>query len=248
MTQKFPRHLRHEHSPEAIRHRLKGGTRPSYLRDFVYGGIDGTITTFAVVSGVIGADLSFHTILVLGGANLLADGFSMAAANYVGTRTEHDEKILIERYERQQVERNPAGEKEEVRQILKAKGFEGQLLEDATSVLVNDRERWIQLMLAEEYGLSGELRSPLASGLSTFCAFVVCGMIPLLPFFARLPEAFLWSCAMTAAAFFAIGSFKSRYSMERWWRAGWNTLLIGSIAAILAYVLGAWLKAWIPPM
>jgi VIT family len=83
--------MEHEHSPEAIRARLATEPRHTYLRDWVYGGIDGAVTTFAVVSGVIGAELAPGIVLILGVANLIADGFSMAASNYAGTRTERDE-------------------------------------------------------------------------------------------------------------------------------------------------------------
>src|SRR3954454_13682582 len=73
--------MEHDHSPEAISRRLAGNPRQNYLRDWVYGGIDGAVTTFAVVAGVVGAGLSARTVLILGAANLLADGFSMAASN-----------------------------------------------------------------------------------------------------------------------------------------------------------------------
>ena len=74
----------HKHTPEAIESRLSAGPQSSYLRDWVYGGMDGTVTTFAVVSGVVGAELPTTVILILGLANLVADGFSMAAGNYSG--------------------------------------------------------------------------------------------------------------------------------------------------------------------
>src|SRR5688500_20164740 len=80
--------MEHEHSPEAIRRRLESGPTHNYLRDWIYGGIDGAVTTLAVVTGVAGAQLSPWIILVLGFANLLADGFSMAASNYLGTKAE----------------------------------------------------------------------------------------------------------------------------------------------------------------
>ncbi len=78
----------HSHAPEAIRRRLARGPTVSYLRDWVYGGIDGTVTTFAVVAGSIGADFSAKVMLILGTANLPADGFSMAAANYSAHRAD----------------------------------------------------------------------------------------------------------------------------------------------------------------
>lgn len=81
----------HDHSAEAIRARLEDGAKASYLRDWVYGGIDGAVTTFAIVCGVVGANFSTSVILVLGAANIVADGFSMAASNYTGSKAENDE-------------------------------------------------------------------------------------------------------------------------------------------------------------
>src|SRR5208282_5041431 len=89
--EKRGRNMDHEHSHEAIRQRLAAGPGHSYLRDWVYGGIDGTVTTFAIVAGVVGAHLSLRVILILSGANLIADGFAMAAGNYLATRSEHEE-------------------------------------------------------------------------------------------------------------------------------------------------------------
>ena len=92
--------MEHEHNHEAIRQRLAAGPNHSYLRDWVYGGIDGTVTTFAIVSGVVGARLSPGIILILGGASLIADGIAMAAGNYLATRAEDDEFHQAEAVER----------------------------------------------------------------------------------------------------------------------------------------------------
>ena len=81
--------MEHDHSPEAIGQRLAGGPSASYLRDWIYGGIDGAVTTFAVVSGVAGAGLPSSIIIILGIANLIADGFSMAVSNFLGNRAEN---------------------------------------------------------------------------------------------------------------------------------------------------------------
>ena len=95
-----PDQLHAEHTTEAIRDRLDADPKVSYLRDWVYGGIDGAVTTFAIVAGVVGADMGARVILILGLANLLADGFSMAAGNYSGTKSEvEDYERLRERYE-----------------------------------------------------------------------------------------------------------------------------------------------------
>jgi VIT1/CCC1 family predicted Fe2+/Mn2+ transporter len=228
----------HEHTPEAIRRRLDAGPRLSYLRDWVYGGIDGAVTTFAVVSGVVGANLSSNVILILGMANLLADGFSMAASNYSGTRTERLEREALHRQEKRHIATDPEGEREEVRQIFAAKGFTGAELEHVVEVIASDEERWIHFMLSEEYGLPSAIRSAWLAALSTFSAFVLCGAVPLVPFVFDLPNAFVVSIIATAAVFFAIGSARSRWLIVSWWRAGLETLFIGTIAAFLAYGAG----------
>jgi vacuolar iron transporter family protein len=232
------RRVEHEHTPDAIRARLAAGPRLSYLRDWVYGGIDGSVTTFAVVTGVVGAHLSPTVILILGAANLLGDGFSMAASNYSGTRTERQEHETLRRQEKRHIDSDPAGEREEVRQLFSAKGFQGEELERVVSVVTAEEDRWIRFMLAEEYGLPSQIRSAFAAAMATFSAFLLCGFIPLLPFVFRLPNPFAISLAMTLAVFFAIGSAKSCWLTESWWRAGLETLAIGSAAAALAYAAG----------
>ena len=232
--------LEHDHSSEAIRQRLLADNTPNYLRDWVYGGIDGSITTFAIVAGVVGAGLSSKGILILGVANLLADGLSMAASNYSGTKTEVDELARFREIEERHVEIDPDGERNEIREILKLKGLGGPALEDAVAAITSNRKTWIDTMLVEEYGLSTNLRSPFRSGASTFVSFILFGLIPLLPYMAGLARAFEVALVATLAAFFLIGMVKSRWSLAPWWRSGLETLLIGSSAALLAFGVG-WL-------
>jgi VIT1/CCC1 family predicted Fe2+/Mn2+ transporter len=232
----------HGHSHEAIRARLRAGPRQSYLRDWVYGGIDGAVTTFAVVSGVIGAELSPRIILILGTANLVADGLSMAAGNYLATRAEHEEFRYTEAVERRHIDTVPDGEREEVREIFRQRGLTGELLERVTAVVTADRDRWVQTMLRDEYGLPAAVRSPSRAALSTFSAFLLCGAIPLLPFAAGVPQAAWVATVSTGAAFAGVGALKSRWSVAPWWRSAGETLAIGGAAAAVAYWVGAALR------
>ena len=233
--------LEHEHTIEAIRQRVSQ-VEHSYLRDWIYGGIDGTITTFAVVSGVAGAGLSPVIVLILGFANLLADGFSMAAGNFLGTRAEQDDFKNLEEVERKHIEIAPEGEREEIRQIYIKKGFEGDDLEIAVELITSDNERWIKTMLTEEYGLPLQVRSPLRAALSTFTAFIVCGFIPLVPYLFIKAYDFLVSAIFTGIVFFLIGSLKSLWTNSSWYRSGFETFSIGTLAAMLAYFVGVLLK------
>ena len=233
--------LEHGHSAEAIAERIAASNH-NYIRDFIYGGIDGAVTTFAVVSGVSGAELSPSIVLVLGFANLAADGFSMAASNFLGTRAEREDLERLERVELRHIAAAPEGERNEVREIYRKKGFEGDELEKAVELITADKDRWVRTMLTEEYGLPAEIRSPTRAALATFVAFVICGLIPLLPYLAGHSSSFLLSCIMTGATFFLIGSFKSRWSTSGWLRSGLETLLVGALAAVLAYLVGVFLK------
>lgn len=240
--------LHADHTPLAITRRMTSPPERSYLRDFVYGAIDGSVTTFAIVSGVTGAGLGGAVVIILGFANLLADGFSMAVSNYLGTKADaqllHRARLIEENH----VDVVPHGEVEEIRQIFQKKGFTGELLDQVIAVITKDRKLWIETMLTEEWGLSLSVSSPWKAGFVTFLAFVVVGLVPLLPFTLLYSldvdgrVSFAVSMGLTAVALFAVGAMKSRYVMERWWRAGLETLLMGGGAALLAFLVGLLLK------
>jgi VIT1/CCC1 family predicted Fe2+/Mn2+ transporter len=233
--------LEHSHTRQAIKERLARGPHSNYLRDWIYGGIDGAVTTFAIVAGVAGADLAAAVVLILGFANLLADGFAMAASNYSGTKAEHDDYVRVLNIERKHIAMVPEGEREEIRQIFAAKGFSGSDLERIVTVITSNPRLWAETMAAEEYGLSSVPRSASVAGLSTFAAFIVCGLIPLVTY---LFAGGLGASAMAAAVtFFGVGAIKSRWSPAPWWRSGLETLFIGMSAAAVAFAVGFGLKA-----
>lgn len=232
----------HSHRPDAIAARLDAGPPASYLRDYVYGGIDGAVTTFAITAGVVGAQLSAAIVLVLGLANLLADGFSMAASSYSGARAEEGEQQRLRAMEEAHIARYPEGEREEVRQIFQRKGFEGEALEQAVATITSDKARWVEFMLAEEHGLAQVSRTPWRSGAATFIAFLTCGAVPLLPFALGLPSPASWSIAMTGGVFLGIGALKGRFSAGSWVRSSLETFALGMTAAAIAYLVGALLR------
>lgn len=238
MPKKFPRSFEHCHSTHSIKRRIEADIKHSYLKDAVYGGIDGAVTTFAVVAGVVGAGLPSDTIIILGVANLIADGFSMAVGNHMGTSTENQELDLIKEFESHSIDSHPEGEANEVRQILITDGFEGELLEKNVAFYTSDRTRWIQFMVQHEYGLSGHKKSPFKAAAATFGAFAVYGSIPLLAYGLGLDDAFLWSSILTGVAFALIGSIKSRWTVEKAWISAGKTLALGATASVLAYWAG----------
>jgi VIT1/CCC1 family predicted Fe2+/Mn2+ transporter len=230
--------LEHGHEPHEISSRINGTRRRSHLRDVIYGAIDGAVTTFAIVAGVVGAELPTKVIIALGIANVLADGFSMAAGNYSGTKAELDDAKRLREIEDRHIRLAPDGERAELREILAQKGLEGEVLEAAVDAISSDRKNWIDMMLVEEYGLSPVDPHPMRAAQATFAAFLAAGMVPLLPYLFSLDDPFRWSMALTGLTFFAVGALKSLWSLASWWRSGLETLMIGGVAAVIAYYVG----------
>jgi VIT1/CCC1 family predicted Fe2+/Mn2+ transporter len=235
--------LREDHSARAVRARLEAKPR-SYLPDFIYGAIDGIVTTFAVVAGVAGAGLEDRIVIILGAANLLADGFSMSVSNLLGARAEAQQRERARLEEQRHIQLFPEGEREEIRQIYAAKGLEGETLETVVEAITADREVWLDTMITEELGYPVVVRTPLRAALTTFAAFVALGSLPLLVFALNsalgieISAPFAWSAVLTAVAFFTVGALKSRFVEQTWWRSGAETLALGGTAAVLAYLVG----------
>ncbi len=239
-------HLHSMHTTDAIAERLAAANQPSYLGDFVLGAVDGAVTTFAIVAGAAGAGLSSGVALVLGLANVLADGLSMAAGNYLKARAEQQTIDRFRAMEERHIDEVPDGEREEIRQIFAAKGFTGETLEEVVNVITDDRKQWVDTMLTEEWGLPLETPKPIYAAFATMTAFVIAGMVPLAPLFFYLGseanQSFALTSALTAVTFFAIGFVRGRITERNAWLAGIETLFIGGIAAAVAYGVGALLE------
>lgn len=246
MKKPDPRHpLRVDHTPDAIRVRLQGKRSPSVVRDAVLGATDGCVTTFAVVAGSVGGSLPEAVVVILGFANLVADGFSMAVGNYLGAKSMNEELEQAKAEELRHIEEVPEGEKEEIRQIFASKGFEGELLDRVVSVVVGDRQLWVNTMITDELGLRPADSRPVRAAWATFAAFCLTGVVPILAFLIpglAAQERFMWSCLATAATFFLIGFLKGLVVKRPPWQSGLGTLLLGGSAAALAYAVGFLLR------
>lgn len=212
----------------------------NYIRDWVYGGIDGAVTTFAVVAGVAGAALSTDIILILGFANLVADGFSMAAGNLSSSRTESEQYDRLVGQVHRRIAADPERERETLRRIYREKGYADDQVDELVATLSSNEAGWARTMMVEEFGMAPVTRNAWLAAASTYAAFLLCGIVPLIPYVAGL--GFLVSGLMTAVVFFVIGSLRSLWTDRAWYRSGGVTLAIGGAAAVMAYVIGYLLK------
>ena len=216
-----------------------------FFDDFIYGSIDGAVTTFAIVAGVMGAGLSPGIILILGFANLFADGFSMAVANFQASKARNEYIEMKRKQEEWEIDHLEEQEKDEIRDIYRKKGFKDELLEEVVRTITSRRKVWIDTMMKEELGLIEDEKRPLDSSISTFIGFNLIGLIPLIPFVLFIligitshQDAFAYSTILVASAFFTVGVIKGKIVKKSKIMSGLFTLMIGGVAAIVAYLVG----------
>ena len=218
-----------------------------YLAEFVYGGIDGSVTTFAVVAGAVGAGLDSSVIIILGFANLFADGFAMSIGAYLSSKTDVDNYEKHKAIEYWEVENIPEKEKEEIRDIFREKGFSGKLLESVVETITADKDRWVDVMMKEELGLIEENKSPFKIGFITFISFLILGFIPLLVYVLDMiidiqGDLLVWSTSLTFLSFALIGYLKGVVNSKNRFMSVATSVLMGAAAALVAYYVGDFLE------
>jgi len=219
-----------------------------YLAQAVYGALDGIVTTFAVVAGVQGAGLSSGVVLIMGFANLIGDGLSMGVGAYLSSKSRQEYENSERERESWEIEHYPQGERDEIREIYRKKGFTGADLDRAVEIITSDKKIWVDTMMHEELGILEDNTPPVLSGLSTFISFLIAGFIPLLFFviakaFGGLEDyTFHLSLILTGLTLFAVGSLRTFVTRTRWWKSGLEMLMVGGMAALGAFLVGYLLK------
>lgn len=223
-----------------------------YLSEIVYGGIDGSVTTFAVVAGAVGADLGSSVILILGFANLVADGFSMAVGAYLSSKADHEKFHKIEDSVDNSYESLRNIDRGEIEAIYKSKGLTGDLLEKITSETVSNKKLYIDFKMKEVNEMIHPDLTSFNIGLATFISFFIVGLIPLSFYVYEYiidvksdDNSFFISCVLTSIAFMLIGYFKSYINNRNKIKSILETLSLGAIAAALSYLLGSFLEGMI---
>ena len=212
-----------------------------FLKDAVYAANDGIITTFAVVAGVVGAALDPVVILVLGFANLFADGISMASGNYLGTKSEKDLYSKERAHNQRLLGENKAAYKERIVKFLRNKGYGEQDLGGLAELITHNEKFALDFIMHEEMGLvEQEEARPAKGALVTFLAFMLAGLVPLVPyiFFTASANTFLYASMFTGIALFGIGAARAAFTEKSWISSGLEMFFVGGMAAVVAYGIG----------
>ncbi|WP_137700541.1 VIT1/CCC1 transporter family protein [Marimonas lutisalis] len=223
------------------------GRAQEYLKQITYGGNDGIVTTFAIVAGFAGASaegvaqIGGLAVLVFGLANLFADGVSMGLGEFLSTRSEHDMFHARRVRELDELATNPAQERRELTAILHQRGLNAPDAETVTDILVRNPDMVADLMMTYEFGMSHpDDDSPAAKALFTFLAFIVFGIVPLLPYFLLPADAtaFRFSLVATGLSLVALGLLRWHATGERMARCVGETLAVGATCSAVAFAVG----------
>ena len=212
----------------------------NWLRDFILGGQDGLVNVLGVILGVNAAGGGHNILIAASFAATFAEAISMAAVAYTSSMTQKDYYEKEKQREYLEVETVPEKEKEEIRQIYAAKGFEGELLDQIVNTLTQNKDIWVANMLTDELNLQpvssdGVLKSSILVGV----AAVIGSLVPAIPFIV-LPsnQAVPVSISASGLALFLVGAYKAKTSVGIWWKSGVQMLLIGLGAAIVGFLTG----------
>jgi len=216
-------------------HRVEG----SWIRDATLGANDGLVSILTLLAGVAGADVAGETVLIAGVAGLVAGAISMGVGAYVSAKAYRSYYRAEVRKELEEMREKPDVEREEIREIYRERGFEGELLERVVEKITSNPRTWLRVMMTEELGLSAAFGRPLGAAGVVFVAFIAGGVVPVAPFlflegFPALATAF----AATAVALMLAGGIRSRYTGERPWAAGLELVAMAAIGFGAATLIG----------
>jgi VIT1/CCC1 family predicted Fe2+/Mn2+ transporter len=210
-----------------------------WLRPAVFGAMDGLVSNLALLTGVAGGDVAQRTIVLTGLAGLAAGAFSMAAGEYTSVASQRELVLAELDVERTELLRHPKGELAELAEVFEARGVEPGLARAVAEQLSRDPEQALEIHAIEELGVvPGELPSPLVAAGSSFGAFALGAILPVLPFL--LGATVLWPAVLLSlAGLFLCGAVVARVTTRSWWYGGLRQLALGGAAAGITYALGA---------
>jgi len=229
------------HSSIEPRHIEPHIKQSSYIRDVVFGFGDGVNTSLGIVAGVGAAEISAGIVILAALVGMFTGAKAMAVQNYLAVKSQREileSEIKREIYE---IEHLPDRERQEIEEIYKAKGFEGEELQKVVDKITSDKDVWLKTMLTEELGLNLEIAGhPLKSAFTMFGAFLLGGILPIIPFFFTGGlVALLIGIGISITSSFIVGAKKSKMAKKNWVRGGIEMAGLGTGIALLGYGIGA---------
>ena len=222
------------------KHTEQHSTASESVRDVVIGMSDGLTVPFALAAGISGAIAASHIVVTAGIAELAAGGISMGLGGYLAARTDVEHYQSEERREQKEVEEIPVAEKSEVLTIFREYGLNDEDARRVTAGLTADRKRWVDFMMRFELDLErpNPRRAPI-SALTIGGSYVIGGLIPLLPYMLvqNSKPALYFSSLVTLLALFVFGAVKGAMTGVAWLRSAMQTVIIGGVAAIVAFLI-----------
>lgn len=214
-----------------------------WLRPAVFGAMDGLVSNFALMAGVAGGSAAMgegRTAVVLAGlAGLAAGAFSMAAGEYTSVASQSELAEQEFENERRELSRNAEGEAKELAQIWVRRGVDLALAEQVAEQLGRNPEAALEVHAREELGMApGELPNPWLAAGSSFLAFTVGALIPVLPYLFGATT-LVWSAILSVLGLFGAGALVSRVTARSWWFSGLRQLLVGVLAAAVTFGIGS---------
>jgi VIT1/CCC1 family predicted Fe2+/Mn2+ transporter len=220
---------------EPAAHRVEG----EWIRDATLGANDGLVSILTLIAGVAGAAVEPSTVLLAGIAGVVAGAISMAVGAYVSAKAYRSYYRAELRKEVEEMREKPEVEREEIREIYRERGFEGDLLERVVDTITSNPRTWLKVMMSEELGLSAHFGRPLAAAGVVFVSFLAGGIVPVIPFvFASGGGALLTAFLLTALALLAAGAFRTRFTGERPLGAGLELVGMAAVGVGVAYGIG----------
>jgi VIT1/CCC1 family predicted Fe2+/Mn2+ transporter len=218
----------------------------SYIRDLVFGFGDGVNTSLGIVAGVGGAVIAADVVILAALIGMFTGAKAMAVQNYLAVKSQKqvlESEIKREEFE---IENVPEKERQEIEDIYRAKGFRGDELKRIVEKITSDKQVWLKTMLTEELGLNLEIvGSPLKGALAMFGAFLLGGILPILPYFVVKSGSLssttaIWiAIALSVASSFIIGAIKSRMAKKNWIIGGIEMAGLGTGIALVGYGIGS---------
>jgi vacuolar iron transporter family protein len=214
--------------------------RESRLADVILGGQDGLVNVLGVILGVAAATQEARIVIAAGLAATFAESISMGAVAYTSTLADDDLYLSEKEREYRHIRLAPDVEIEEIRDIYRRKGFEGETLDRIVEVITSNPDVWVNVMMSEEFQMTPPERSnAFGSALIVGISALIGSLIPLLPFFFWTVGPSIWfSIVIAALTLFVVGVYKARVTVGRPFRSGLQMAVIGTISALAGYVVG----------